>query len=93
VPRGESWHVSLLNDAGVDAPTRPWVLTAGLRDRLEDYLKLRHAVRNVYPQRLEWPRLAALLSDMDDVLGRLEREVRDFLVRLEDWPSPQLESE
>jgi len=88
LPRGESWHIELLEAAGADTGARPWVLGDDLRERIATYLRFRHAFRNVYPQHLEWARLAPLLQGMGETLERFECQLREFLVRLETWPRP-----
>ncbi len=86
-PRGESWHLSLLQASSRDTHSRPRVVSDELLRQLAEYLRFRHAFRNVYPQHLDWARLSGLLARMPEVLARFASEMDDFLSRLERWPS------
>ena len=49
VPAGREWHRDLLRQMGIALPqVRPEVLSAGTIKALDEYLRFRHVVRNVY---------------------------------------------
>ncbi len=49
LPRGEYWHVDLLNQMAEEwAGERPAVIDEPLRARLKDYLDFRHFFRHAY---------------------------------------------
>lgn len=49
VPSGEAWHEALLRQMAAERPPRrPAVITEATRDALDNFLRFRHVVRNVY---------------------------------------------
>jgi len=69
-PQGENWHTELLLQM-----TRA---VEGKRD-LKEYLRFRHLFRHIYGFELTWDRIKPLCVDMETLIGRLKREVDDFL--------------
>lgn len=81
-PQGKSWHRDLLDCMAVSVAGRPAVISAALRDRLDDYLTFRHRFRNLYGFELEWERMAELVSGCTSTLGQLEAELDAFLAAI-----------
>lgn len=54
VPEGREWHRELLRQMGVALPgVRPPILSADTVRALDEYLRFRHVVRNIYAFELE----------------------------------------
>ena len=80
LPRGEYWHVDLLNQmADPQAGRRPAVIDGPLRARLREYLRFRHFFRHAYDYELDWRRLRALVEGMGHVLAVLRTQIETFL--------------
>jgi hypothetical protein len=88
VPAGRNWHRELLCYMAEErASARPAVISADTRDELEEYLRFRHVVRNVYAFEFDVYRLARLVDGLGCVLDRTRHELgafADFLERLEE---------
>lgn len=83
-PKGEHWHRRLANDLTLEIPgVRPAVITADLRNRLEDYLAFRHLFRNVYGFVLDDDRLAPLEARLSEIHRAFDEQLRAFLRWLE----------
>lgn len=70
---GEDWHKKLISRCArpLDDPQRPAVVSASLAEDLLELCEFRHVVRNIYPTRLDEPRVR-------ENLERLIRAVRSF---------------
>ena len=76
-PRSDSWHADLLHQVALDmSPSRPPVLTRAMVDRLDEYRKFRHLIRNIYATNLSGERMASLVLG----LPPLWRDVRAQLL-------------
>lgn len=86
VPESGEWHRELLLQMGLEVPdVRPPVLSAELIRALDEYLRFRHVVRNVYtfafdPERIE--RLAKRMRSSFDKVRTDLLTFADFLERL-----------
>ena len=71
--RGEDWHKKLISRCArpFDDPERPAVVSASLAEDFLELCEFRHVVRNIYPTRLEEPRVR-------ENLERLIRAARAF---------------
>lgn len=90
LPRGEYWHVDLLNQmADSQEGQRPAVIDERLRAQLREYLRFRHFFRHAYGYQIEWSQLRPLVERMGDVLATLRSQIRTFMLTLEanDLPS------
>lgn len=83
LPTGRSWHRELLDSMSEPSNLRSHVLSAGLRHRLEEYLKFRHFFRQAYSFQFEWEKLSSLVLGCETTLRRLELEMNTFLGRVE----------
>ncbi len=79
-PQGENWHTELLLQMtrAVEGK-RDRVITEDLGRKLKEYLRFRHLFRHIYGFELTWDRIKPLCVDMETLIGRLKREVDDFL--------------
>lgn len=88
LPEGSEWHQELLLQMATQLPRiRPAVFSERTIKRLDEYLRFRHVVRNVYafefdPQRIR-PLVEALAGDLARVKGELAIFI-DFLEGLAD---------
>jgi len=84
LPSGADWHRELLEQMGLDLPkVRPAVLTSGSVQHLDQYLRFRHVVRNVYTFSFDPERIAKLVTDMEAVFAQLRQELVVFASFLE----------
>jgi predicted nucleotidyltransferase len=80
MPRGDYWHVHLLNRMAEEQEgIRPTVIEGRLRDRLEEYLKFRHFFRHAYGYTLEWVKIRPLAEMMAGTLEELKAQLAAFL--------------
>ena len=81
VPEGPSWHRDLLMQMAESNPKRPPLLSAGLRESLQDFLGFRHYFRHSYSIHLEWNQMKHLVSDLMDVYYAFRQTIDRFLDR------------
>jgi len=85
LPEGERWRAQLLRDMALDLErVRPPVISASLRQRLDEYRRFRHVFRHIYGHMLTWERMEPLLSGLPDVVAALYKEISSFLIFLRD---------
>ncbi len=85
LPQTPDSHLRLLRTMTVEVPgVRPRVLTPELADRLSDYLRFRHVVRNNYGFELHEERIDPLVHDLAEVSGELQDQLADLLAYLEE---------
>jgi len=69
---------------GLAAPeTRPPVLSAGVVKSVDEYLRFRHVVRNVYTFEFDPQRIAILVQRLRGILGQVRSELLGFAAFLE----------
>jgi hypothetical protein len=79
VPGESDWHRQLLQQMGLNLPKmRPPVLTEHAIARLDEYLRFRHVVRNVYTFSFDPERVGRLATEMEDVLTQIRQELLAF---------------
>ncbi len=80
VPSGRAWHRDLLTQMTLVLPEiRPAVLTSETTQALDEYLRFRHVVRNVYAFQFEMERLAPLVEQLPATYERLSGEIEVFV--------------
>ncbi len=85
LPYTENWHKKLLRQMSVEIPEiRPAVIDKKLFHMLEEYLKFRHLVRNIYGFQLEGKRFVHLVEELAVVIEDLETQVTDFLEKIQE---------
>lgn len=76
LPRGERWHVELLEQMQREAEgRRPAVVDPALGARLWKYLSFRHRFRHLYGKELEWDKLRPLSEELAETLGAFREQV------------------
>lgn len=84
VPTGAEWHRELLEQMGLDLPkVRPPVLTTHSIQRLDEYLRFRHVVRNVYTFAFDPERIGRLVKELEPVFDQIRQELSVFANFLE----------
>jgi hypothetical protein len=84
LPSSPEWHRDLLGQMELDLPqVRPPVLTSKTIQSLDEYLRFRHVVRNVYTFSLNPERVGKLVKDLDSVFEQLRQELLVFAQFLE----------
>ena len=79
IPTGPGWHEELIKQMAMDLEgTRPAVLSTGSAQRLDEYRRFRHLVRNVYATNLLPERVACLVTGLPDTWGVLRAELAAF---------------
>lgn len=84
VPTSAEWHRELLEQMGLDLPKiRPPILTQVAIQSLDEYLRFRHVVRNVYTFSFDPERIGRLVKGMDAVFDQVKQELSAFADFLE----------
>jgi len=79
IPGTQSWHRELLFQMQEDvADTRPPVLTEETTDLLDEYLRFRHVVRNIYAFQFDPERIERLVNMMRPALKYLQADLLIF---------------
>jgi hypothetical protein len=79
VPSSGAWHHELLSQMELEIPkVRPAVIRSSTRAALEDYLKFRHLVRNVYTWEFSGGRIKDLIDRLPQTLRDLESDLEGF---------------
>ncbi len=85
VPTGPEWHRDLLRQMALESPAlRPSVLSSEVRGELDEFLRFRHVVRNVYAFHLESDRVERLASRLRPVFDNVRTELIAFATVLDD---------
>ena len=85
LPETENWHKKLLRQMSVEIPEiRPAVIDKNLYYLLEEYLKFRHLVRNIYGFQLQYKRFSHLITDIDTAIFEMVNQVNNFLNKMEE---------
>lgn len=79
VPASAEWHRELLEQMGLDLPkVRPPVLTQEAIQSLDEYLRFRHVVRNVYTFSFDPERIGRLVKELETVFEQVKQELSAF---------------
>ncbi|MEJ5252067.1 MAG: hypothetical protein HPY54_00140 [Chthonomonadetes bacterium] len=85
-PDGERWHRDLLEQMGISVPgVRPPVLDSSTVLELDEYLRFRHVVRNVYSFRLNPQRVTQLVEGIRPLFEKVSTQLHQFAQMLEQW--------
>lgn len=84
VPSSAEWHRDLLEQMGLDLPqVRPPVLTSDSIQQLDEYLRFRHVVRNVYTFSFDPERIERLVKELRPAFDQIRQELLTFAGFLE----------
>jgi hypothetical protein len=79
LPEGPNWHRGLLGQMALDvAMLRPAVLRRDTAAQLDEYLRFRHLVRNLYTWNFEADKLGNLVTGLPSILAALEGDLAAF---------------
>jgi hypothetical protein len=79
--QGPGWHRRLLERMAMATDRRPAVLREPTQRRLQEYLRFRHLVRNLYADELRAEPIALLLRQLPELWPELEADLAGF----SDW--------
>ena len=81
---GEDWHKKLITRCATahEDPKRPAVVSGALAEDLFELCEFRHVVRNIYPTRLEAPRVRENLRRLIRTTRAFDAETRTFAAGL-----------
>jgi len=84
LPEGADWHRELLKQMQTELPKiRPAVLSASTGMALDEYLRFRHVVRNIYAFQFDKERLGKLVGELSSCFKGLSEELLAFMDFLE----------
>jgi hypothetical protein len=79
VPTGPEWHRELLQQMNVSiAPTRPQVLSDDTMKAIDEYLRFRHVVQNVYAFEFDPVRIGQLVKQLRPTFDQVRAELLAF---------------
>jgi hypothetical protein len=82
-PQGKDWHRELLHQMQLEIPdVRPAVFSKSTVSRLDEYLRFRHVLRNVYSFNLQPERIEVLVSGLRETLESVRTDLEAFAVLL-----------
>lgn len=86
MPSGHDWHLELLRQMTVSLPQiRPQVLSGEAASAIDEYLRFRHIVRNIYTFEFDPERIEHLVQRLRPVFEQMRSELlafADFLEQL-----------
>lgn len=76
VPSGGNWHRELLQQMQIEiSGLRPAVLSKESAEKLDEYLRFRHVVRNVYSFQFDKERLESLVKNLMPTFELVQKEL------------------
>lgn len=84
VPGTPEWHRDLLRQMCIELPgLRPAVLQPETCEKLDEFMRFRHVVRNVYAFRLDAERIGRLVKEAQALLTQVTTQLMAFSAFLE----------
>lgn len=79
IPKGDAWHIELLNRMTMSIPeVRPCIISERLEEKLKELLMFRHLFRNIYGFELEWKKFKNLAESIGSIHKRIISDVEKF---------------
>jgi len=79
-----SWHSELLNRMLIEVPDiRPAVITEDIATVLNELRSFRHVFRNFYVFVIDAERISALVKKWDASKSKIQKEIKEFLKKIE----------
>ena len=78
VPRGSQWHKNLLAQMAEKRPERPPVISENTRRELEELLKFRHKVTNIYGKELRYEMTIPHAKSIDTLFANVSQDLNTF---------------
>ena len=76
--QGEGWHRRLLERMAMNTDTRPAVLNEATQMELQEFLRFRQLVRNLYADELRVEPMERLIEKLQDTWPKLVADIKDF---------------
>ena len=76
--RGEGWHRRLQERMAMPTDTRPAVLQEATQRDLQEYLRFRHLVRNLYADELRAEPIQRLIEQLQPTWALLAEDIASF---------------
>ena len=76
--QGEGWHRRLLERMAMATDTRPAVLNEATQVELQEYLRFRHLVRNLYADELRVEPIQRLIEQLQHTWPKLDADITRF---------------
>ena len=76
--QGEGWHRRLLERMAMATDTRPAVLNESTQVELQEYLRFRHLVRNLYADELRPEPIQRLIEQLQNTWPKLDADITSF---------------
>ncbi|MEW6717608.1 MAG: hypothetical protein AB1345_08905 [Chloroflexota bacterium] len=84
IPSGAGWHRDLLEQMQADVENlRPPVLSKEAGQSLDEFLRFRHVVRNIYAFQFDPERVERLVTQMRSTMAKVQTELLTFALFLE----------
>jgi hypothetical protein len=84
VPQGENWHKAVLSQMALEIKNiRPAVISEESVSILDEYLRFRHRIRNIYSFNLVPDRIKGLVEKLPSVFQTIRPNLNDFAQFLE----------
>ena len=82
LPKGERWHTDLLTQMTERHPERPPVISEGTQQRLEQLLRFRHKVNNIYGDELIYEKAEEHAKSIGDLFATVSKELDTLIAFL-----------
>ena len=76
--QGEGWHRRLLERMAMATDTRPAVLNEATQVELQEYLRFRHLVRNLYADELRPEPIQGLIEQLQHTWPKIDADITGF---------------
>ena len=76
--QGEGWHRRLLERMAMATDTRPAVLNEATQVELQEYLRFRHLVRNLYDDELRPEPILRLIEQLQHTWPKIHADIAGF---------------
>ena len=82
LPKGERWHTNLLTQMAERCPERPPVISEGTQQRLEQLLRFRHKVNNIYGDELIYEKAETHAKSIGALFATVSKELDTLIAFL-----------
>ena len=85
IPSGQNWHKDLLAQMANEIKNiRPALISEESASLLDEYMRFRHRIRNIYSFNLLPDRIEVLVQRLPDVFEKIRSDLADFAQFLEE---------
>lgn len=79
LPKGERWHTDLLTQMAERCPERPPIISEGTQQRLEQLLRFRHKVNNIYGDELIYEKAEEHAKSITELFTTVSEDLVTFI--------------